>query len=368
MRRIHVLICGLFLGLSQTVAHADKLDDNLQSVWESLWDQRGTPYQMIRWDRAVSYRIHGPDSERHAEHIKTALKTAADIAGLQFNDVSGQADAETSAMLDIEVVQNTALQDNEPCVTRFAKWSNWAFEKVQVKMRSKDAWRCAFHEAMHVMGIAGHPSGKTVLSYFAHRTDSLMDLDRLMLKAWYSPELARGATPLEILPVLSQAVAQQPGLGLSPEEAHSRARSFNQRKLLEMQALATGQGEVPNIVIRSGKADQDFILKAQPSAAFFVGVAYRQGIIVPPSDAEATAWFKRAAQRGHSGAQVMYARALIRGIGTEADRVTAHAWLSLATKGGNSVAGTELVRLEEVLKPEDLGKARSQAAPVQDPS
>jgi hypothetical protein len=368
MQRFRTVYFGLFLALAQTCAWADKLDDNLQTMWESLWDQRGTPYQVIRWDKPVTYRIHGVDAERHTALIKSSLHTAADIAGLQMNDLTARPDAQTSAMLDIEVVHDTDLQDNEPCVTHFAKWVNWAFVKVQVKMRSKDVGRCALHETMHVMGIAGHPSGKTVLSYFAPRSDVLMDLDRILLKAWYSPEVSRGATPLEIMAVLSKAVARQTDLGLSAEEASRRARLFNHNKLLELQALASGKGAVPGIVIRSGKSDPEFIAKARPAAAYFVGVAYMRGMGTSRNDAESTAWFGRAARQGHSGAQVMYARALIKGIGVEPDQLGAHSWLSVATRGGNSVAGSELVLLEQGLKPEDLDRARSHAASEKTPS
>ena len=73
--------------------------------------------------------------------------------------------------------------DSMPCYTQALKLSGWALEKVQVKMRSRDVWRCAFHEVMHAMGVPGHPSGKTVLSYFPYRRDLLMDLDRLILTA-----------------------------------------------------------------------------------------------------------------------------------------------------------------------------------------
>ena len=56
-----------------------------------------------------------------------------------------------------------------------------------MQMRSKDVWRCAYHEAMHVMGVRGHPAGKTVLSYFPTKVDGLLPLDKVMLRAWYSP-------------------------------------------------------------------------------------------------------------------------------------------------------------------------------------
>lgn len=187
-----ILFGSLLLCLGLGTAHADKLDDDLQTVWESLWDQRGTPRQLVRWDKPIRYRIHGADASRHREHILSALKAATDIARIELVDVSGQADAETAATLDIEVVKDTDLRDNEPCFTRHLKLSNWAYDKTLVKMRSKDAWRCTFHEMMHVMGVPGHPSGKTVLSYFPYRRDVLMDLDQLMLAAWYHRPCPKG--------------------------------------------------------------------------------------------------------------------------------------------------------------------------------
>lgn len=363
LNRLGCLLLCLGLG----TAHADKLDDDLQTVWESLWDQRGTPRQVLRWDTAIRYRIHGADASRHREHILSALKTATDIARIQLIDVSGQADAETAATLDLEVVSDTELQDNEPCYTAHLKWRNSSYEKVQVKMRSGNAWRCAFHEIMHVMGIPGHPSGKTVLSYFPYRRDMLMDLDRLMLAAWYSPAMPRGATPLEALVVLSEAVARQTDLGLPAEEALSRAKAFNQRMFWQMEALANGQDVVPRIVLRSGKARHDSMRNAQRSAAFFVGLAYLRGSIVKVDLTVSAAWFQRAAQQGYLPAQIMWANALTTGTGVEADRLAGHAWLTLAAKTGSPAVINMLARLEKSLSAEEFETARTQPAPQLDP-
>ncbi|HEY3047137.1 MAG TPA: hypothetical protein VGJ72_06705 [Polaromonas sp.] len=369
MTALHLLnrLGTLLLCLGLGTAHADKLDDNLQTVWESLWDQRGTPRPLLRWDKTIRYRIHGADASRHREHIERALKAATDIARIELVDVSGQANAETAATLDIEVVKDTDLQDHEPCFTQHLKWSNWAYDKARVKMRSRDAWRCTFHEIMHVMGIPGHPSGKTVLSYFPYRRDMLMDLDRLMLAAWYSPAMPKNATPLEALAVLSEAVAGQTDLDLPAEEASSRAKAFNQRMLRQMEAIATGQGEVPDIVLRSGKASQESINKMQPSAAFFVGMAYLRGGIVSVDLAASAAWFKRAAQKGYLPAQIMWSTALTTGTGVEADRLAGHAWLTLAAKTGSPAVINMLARLEKSLSSEEFEKARSQPAPSLDP-
>ncbi len=368
LQRWRILTGSLLLCLVTGLTHADKLDDDLQTVWESLWDQRGTPRQLVRWDKPIHYRIHGSEASRHRAHIESALRAATDAARMQIVDVSAQADAEAVAMLDIEVVKDGVLQETTPCYTHHLKWTNWAYDKTLVKMRSRDAWRCAFHEMMHVMGVLGHPSGKTVLSYFPYRSDVLMNLDQLMLAAWYSPAMPKGATPLDALAVLSEAVARQTDLGLPPDEASRRAQAFNLRMLKQMEALASGHGEVPDIVMRSGRASHDFIKRAEPVAAYFVGLAHSKGVIASKDAVAAAPWFKRAALKGHSGAQVLWARALIAGAGTEADPLSAHTWLALAAKGGNSFAKNELSTLEQTLKPEELDKARAMPAPAMDPS
>ena len=354
--------------LTTPVAYADKLDDDLQTVWESLWDQRGTPRQVVRWEGPILYRLHGTDSARHREHIENALQSVSGIVRVEFVDVSSQADAQTVAKLDIEIVNDRTLQDNEPCHTQPVKWNNWLYEKVNVKMRSRDAWRCTFHEMMHVMGIAGHPSGKTVLSYFPYRRDVLMDLDQLLLGAWYSAAMPKGATPLEALVVLTEAVARQGNLDLPADEALRRSRIFNQRMLAQMESMAMGQGEVPSIVLRSGKASQTFIDTSRRTSAYFVGLAYLKGVIVPKDMPTSSLWFKRSAEKGYSPGQVMWGRALRGGLGVQADKMAAHAWFTLAGKNGNTAGSAELAALEKTLDPEELDKARGQLPPELDPS
>ena len=355
LNRLGILLLCLGVG----TAHADKLDDDLQTVWESLWDQRGTPRQLVRWEGPILYRIHGQDVPRHREHIENALKAATDIAHIHIIDISSQPDAEANATLDLEIVKDSQLEDNQPCVTYPTQVYNGAFDKVQVKMRNRDAWRCTFHEMMHVMGVAGHPSGKTVLSYFPYRRDVLMDLDRLMLAAWYSPAMPKHATPLEALSVLSQAVSRQNDLDLPSEDAVKRTTAFNLRMLQQLEALVTGQGEVPTIILRSGRASHDFIRSAKPMAAYFVGMAYFRGVIARKNLAASTPWFKRGAEMGYLPAQIMWASALIDGTGVEVDRPAGHAWLTLAAKTGMASVVKFLALAEKKMSPEELEKARA---------
>jgi len=352
------LLAALLVGAGG--ARADTLDDSLRTVWESLWDQEGTARQVMRWKSPVPYRIHGPDSARHAQFLREALTAASDAAGVTLVDVSSQPDAPAS--LDVEIVSDSDLR-TDTCLTEYRSVRSWFLDKVAVRMRSGEVWRCTYHEVVHAMGIPGHPSGRTVLSYFPYRRDTLMELDRLMLAAWYSPRLPPGSTPLAALVVLSDTVLARQDLGLAPEIARERTNAFLQAKLREIEALARGQGEIPAILLRSGRAHVSYGTPTQGRYAWQVGVAYLVGAVVERDPAAAATWFEQGARKGFTPAQVMWARALRDGQGVDADPVAAYGWFALAAHRGNTAAGPELARLEQSLDPEQLERARSRPLP-----
>lgn len=234
-------------------------------------------------------------------------------------------------------------------------------------MRSDQAWRCTYHEVMHAMGVRGHPTGKTVLSYFPWRRDAFMDLDRLMLSAWYSAAMPRSATILEALVALTNAVARQAELGIAEDQALARAQAFRLGAMRQLEALATGQGEVPSIVLRSGRSSGEHMAAAQRLATYFVGMAHLRGAVVPRDEANATPWFERAAIKGFTPAQFMFARALTQGLGVAVDKPAAHGWLGIAAKGGNTAARSELERLEKTMTLQELEAARNRPAPAAGP-
>jgi hypothetical protein len=167
-------------------------------------------------------------------------------------------------------------------------------------MRSRDAWRCAYHEAMHVMGVRGHPAGKTVLSYFPWKVDGLMELDKVMLRAWYSPRMKAGMTPFEALPVLAEELINT----LPDRTAGLQMRDrFFASTVEQMHAYANGKGDVPAVVRRSGKSTEDGMRHGRTEMSFFLGVAYQDGVTVAPDPAQALRWFERAASAGNRRAQ-----------------------------------------------------------------
>src|SRR5687767_3818723 len=152
-------------------AVANEFDQGLATLWEVLWHQSGTPTRIVRWENDIRVRIHGVNAAAHREHTLQALRHVAAEAGVKLVDVSAQPDAEQAANLSVEITADHQLEDNQPCVTFLDFRTENRIDTATVQMRSKDAWRCAYHEAMHVMGVRGHPAGQTVLSYFPWKVD-----------------------------------------------------------------------------------------------------------------------------------------------------------------------------------------------------
>ncbi|AMO24012.1 hypothetical protein GCM10027034_18700 [Ramlibacter solisilvae] len=282
-------------------ASADELGDGLATLWEVLWHQSGTPTRIVRWENDIRVRFSGINVDAHREHTLQALRAVTGEANVKLIDVTGQPDEKT-ANLTVEITPDDQLEDNQPCVTYLNFKVETRIDSGRVQMRDRDAWRCAHHEAMHVMGVRGHPAGQTVLSYFPWKIDGLLPLDRVMLRAWYSPRMAGGMTPFEALPVLAdELVATVPA---EQRQAAAQARdAFFANTIRQMHAYATGQGDVPAVVKRSGKSTGEGIRFGRSEMSYFLGIAYLEGATVTRDATEAVRWLERAATLGNRGAQ-----------------------------------------------------------------
>ena len=298
-RKLWTLLLALLLAPCAALA-ADETEQGLATLWESLWHQSGTPTRIVRWDGEIRMRMTGVDLAKHRDYIMTALRTVTDEAGVKLVDVSDQPNAEQVANFKLEVVPDNALEDNQPCVTYLDFRTEDRVDTATMQMRSKDVWRCAYHESMHLMGVRGHPGGKTVLSYFPVKVDGLLPLDKVMLHAWYSPRMKGGMTPFEALPVLAdEFIATLPDKAAAQQ---TRDRFFA-TTVDQMQAYAAGRGDIPAIVKRSGKATDDGIRRGRSEMSYFLGVAYFEGSMVPADQKMALNWFERAASAGNRRAQ-----------------------------------------------------------------
>ncbi len=300
MRMSGVLaLLGAFL-LSPAYAATEEIEQGMGTLWEVLWHQSGTPTRLVRWEQEMRVRVYGVNMASHREHTIQALRSVAAEANVKLVDVSDRPDAAQVANVSVEITPDGMLEDNQPCVTYLNFYTENRIDSAAVQMRARDAWRCAYHEAMHVMGVRGHPAGKTVLSYFPWKVDGLLPLDKVMLRAWYSPRMRGGMTPFEALPVLADELVQASAEKPAAQQVRDR---FIAQTIDQMQQFAQGQGDVPAIVKRSGKATDDGIRFGRTEMSYFLGVAYLEGVTVAQDPSQAMRWLQRAASQGSRPAQ-----------------------------------------------------------------
>lgn len=281
-------------------ARADEVEHGLSTLWEVLWHQSGTPTRVVRWEDDIRVRIFGVNAGAHKEYTLAALRAVTAEAGLKLTDVSDSPDAEELSNLDVEIIPDNKLDDNQPCATYLDFKAENKIESATIQMRGRDAWRCAYHESMHAMGLRGHPAGKTVLSYFPWRVDGLLPLDKVMLRAWYSKRMQGGMTPFEALPVLADELVAISADKPAAELARNR---FFSTTVQQMQAYAGGTGDIPVVIKRSGKSTDEGIKTGRTEMSYFLGVAYQIGATAPQDSAQAVRWLQLAASAGSRGAQ-----------------------------------------------------------------
>jgi hypothetical protein len=280
---------------SPCLAQADEFEQGMDTMWEVLWHQSGVPTRLVRWEQDIQVRIHGMNAAAHKQHALQALRDAAAETGVKVIDVSDRPDAAQVANVSIEIMPDSGLPDDQPCETRLDLPTETRIHGATLQMRDSEAKRCAYHEAMHVMGVRGHPEGKTVLSYFGGHVHQLQPLDKAMLRAWYSPRARGGMTPFEVLPILADELI---AISRDQQKATQSRDRYLSRTIAAMQAFADGRGDVPAIVKRSGKSSREGIRYGRMEMSYFLGVAYQEGATVEKDSIQAARWLQRAASMG----------------------------------------------------------------------
>lgn len=339
-------------------ARADALQDRFETVWESLWYQGGTPLLLSRWQGDIQVRIQGRNVAMHRARILEALRTVAAETGIRIQDVT---DGGGTPNLEVRLVGDDEGTDRMACYVRTLESEGPVIRKQELVMRQGAVYYCALHEAMHVMGIQGHPRAGTVLSYFHQRVDRLTDMDQLLVRSWYSSAMKPGMTPLEVLPVLTAAVVDSanPPAG---DAAQAARRRFHADVMREMAAFASGEGEVPVVIKRSGTASAEAMDRGRKLMRLFLGLAYMTGQIVDEDPPAAARWTERAALDGLAYAQWLMGEVARRGYGRAASRADAYFWYALAAAQGIEQAKASVARLEAVMTPEDVDAARKRVA------
>lgn len=93
-------------------------------------------------------------------------------------------------------------------------------------------------------------------------------------------------------------------------------------------------------------------------AQFLLGLMY----ISTEDENQAAAWFQKAAEQGHAGAQWNMGFFCSHGLGVVEDNVEAHKWWSLSLENGNAKAGQSIETVETLLTREQIAEAKHRAS------
>ena len=66
--------------ISPVLAQSDEFDQGMNTMWEVLWHQSGTPTRLVRWEEDIQVRISGVNLAAHRQHTLQALRDAANEA------------------------------------------------------------------------------------------------------------------------------------------------------------------------------------------------------------------------------------------------------------------------------------------------
>src|SRR3954468_22712278 len=79
----------------------DEFDAGMNTMWEVLWHQSGTPTRLVRWEQDIKVRIFGVNLSAHRQHTLQALRDVAAESGVKVIDVSDRPDAAQQANVSI---------------------------------------------------------------------------------------------------------------------------------------------------------------------------------------------------------------------------------------------------------------------------
>ena len=244
MRRAFLLFAALLVFMP---AAAADVTETLNVVWEVLWQQQGYLQPVSKWRDPIRVSVSGASAARHRPFVLAQLGRVARSAGIELAEA--QPDG-APANFEVEILADdlTRVGFYFACRTQRTPGVG-VIRRVKIMAEERALRRCMLHEAMHAMGIVGHPRGRSILSYY-RSSDELTAADELLLTAWYSDEIKPGMYALTVLAVFARRLVEA-----APEgerlEAERTAAQFQRDALAQLESIAAGKGEPPRILFQS---------------------------------------------------------------------------------------------------------------------
>jgi hypothetical protein len=317
-RRCRVCLVSLSLALAlwmlASSARAANYTSSFNVFWELHWQQNGQLTAFRRWpktpSKTLSYSFNLEANPANRARTLEALQTIATTIGWKLQELP-----EGGAKAQIEFVLRDFSGDEARQHVCFAKpsWKSGNLTKVRIELSERWAFNCALHEIMHAFGIAGHPSGQTVLSYFNANGQSLTDTDVFILQAWYSDELSAGMSPLQVTRVINQRWIRE---HVPPAEQAAARRAEDEwfaKTLAQLEAYARGTGEPPTVLFRSGGLTDEGRRMGLAQVQTMLGWTYLAAAGVRFDADKASDYLFWASESGHPGAAGLFVKELTQG-------------------------------------------------------
>jgi hypothetical protein len=187
-------------------ARADEITETLNTVWEVFWQQQGYVQSVSKWREPIRVSVSGTGSQRHRPFVLAQLGRVARSAGIELGEA--QPDG-PPANFEVEIIADDLTRVGFYFACRTLRTPRvGVIQHVKITAEERALQRCMLHEAMHAVGIPGHPRGASILSYY-RGSDKLTSTDELLLRVWYSDELKPGMYALPALAVFARALVQK---------------------------------------------------------------------------------------------------------------------------------------------------------------
>jgi len=260
---------ALCLVAARAFAGAAEITETLNVVWEVFWQQQGYVQAVSKWRDPIRVSFSGVASERHKPFALGELLKAARAAGLELKEADA---AGPPANFEVEFVADDLTRVGFYFACRTVRTpAAGVIRRVKIIAEERSLRGCMLHEAMHALGIPGHPRGSSILSYY-RGSSGLTPTDEFMLKVWYSDEVTPGMPPLAALAVFAQRLVER----LPTEqqvEAGRAAAQFQREAFAQLEAVALGKGQPPRIVFQSSTVTPAGLARGRIEAQRFVGMA-----------------------------------------------------------------------------------------------
>ena len=241
-----LFLCAALLLLAP--AHAGETAETLNTVWEVFWQQQGYLQSVSKWSEPIRVSVSGMGAQRHRPFVLAQLGRVARTAGIELAEA--QPDGRP-ANFEVEILADDLTRVGFYFACRTLRTpGGGVIRRVKITAEERALRRCMLHEAMHAVGMPGHPRGGSILSYY-RGSDELTATDELLLKLWYSDELKPGMYALPALAVFARALVQSVPAGEARLEAERAAAQFQRQALAQLESIAAGKGEPPRILFQS---------------------------------------------------------------------------------------------------------------------